>query len=313
MEPERSGQLALRSKMPPASARANSALFILLILCFLSALGCSDSSLPIRFAGHVARVVMERPRLLFARAIGSRRLEGAIEQVRSDGGRLPLIRIGRQTPSARTCFEGLQPHQLLLACFILIFLSRTVLAPPRLLAGATNRRARIALVRKNARAFRECHSTFEASPFRQPGGRGFFFATSASGGFQTETLPTWRAGASCKRLRPAERCRGPRLATTCWAAGHDQLANATLAAGLTDNDWAKINPLRHLHESGGSKALSKAFDELEADPINFVHIMSAFFPDMARERIKDGLAEVGMTEDDVRELIQKLAGSDKRH
>jgi hypothetical protein len=99
----------------------------------------------------------------------------------------------------------------------------------------------------------------------------------------------------------------------CWAAGHDQLANATLAAGLTDNDWAKINPLRHLHESGGSKALSKAFDELEADPINFVHIMSAFFPDMARERIKDGLAEVGMTEDDVRELIQKLAGSDKRH
>jgi hypothetical protein len=121
----------LRSKMPPASARANSALFILLILCFLSALGCSDSSLPIRFAGHVARVVMERPRLLFARAIGSRRLEGAIEQVRSDGGRLPLTQIGRQTPSARTCFEGLQPHQLLLACFILIFLSRTVLAPPR--------------------------------------------------------------------------------------------------------------------------------------------------------------------------------------
>jgi hypothetical protein len=125
------------------------------------------------------------------------------------------------------------------------------------LAGATNRRARIALVRKNARAFRECHSTFEASPFRQPEGRGFFFATSASGGFQTETLPTWRAGASCKRLRPAERCRGPRLATTCWAAGHDQLANATLAAGLTDNDWAKINPLRHLHESGGLQGAIK--------------------------------------------------------
>jgi hypothetical protein len=41
--------------------------------------------------------------------------------------------------------------------------------------------------------------------------------------------------------------------------------------------------------------------------------MSAFFPDMVRETIKDGLAEVGMTEDDVRELIQKLEGSDKRH
>ena len=41
--------------------------------------------------------------------------------------------------------------------------------------------------------------------------------------------------------------------------------------------------------------------------------MSAFFPDMVRETIKDGLAEVGMTADDVRELIQKLEGSDKRH
>src|SRR6266446_1026684 len=42
---------------------------------------------------------------------------------------------------------------------------------------------------------------------------GAVSATSASGGFQTETLPTWRAGASCKRLRPAERCRG---AGTCY-------------------------------------------------------------------------------------------------
>jgi hypothetical protein len=38
------------------------------------------------------------------------------------------------------------------------------------------------------------------------------------------------------------------------------------SSGLTDDDWAKINRLRHLHESGGSKAL--AFDELaKADPI----------------------------------------------
>src|SRR5215831_21110765 len=71
------------------------------------------------------------------------------------------------------------------------------------------------------------------------------------------------------------------------------------SSGLTDDDWAKINRLRHLHESGGSKALSKALDELaEADPIIFAHIMSAFFPDMVRETIKDGLAEVGITEDD---------------
>jgi hypothetical protein len=44
------------------------------------------------------------------------------------------------------------------------------------LSGRWNQsaRRRIALMRKNARAFRECHSTFEASPFRQPEGRGFF-------------------------------------------------------------------------------------------------------------------------------------------
>jgi hypothetical protein len=34
---------------------------------------------------------------------------------------------------------------------------------------------------------------------------------------------------------------------------------------------------------------------------------------MVRETTKDGLAELGITEDDVRELIQKLEGSDKRH
>jgi hypothetical protein len=38
-------------------------------------------------------------------AVGSRRVEGAVEHVRSNGGRLPLTQIGRQPPSARTCFE----------------------------------------------------------------------------------------------------------------------------------------------------------------------------------------------------------------
>ena len=41
--------------------------------------------------------------------------------------------------------------------------------------------------------------------------------------------------------------------------------------------------------------------------------MPGIFPDLVRERIKDDLAENGMTEDDVRELIQKLEGSNKRH
>jgi hypothetical protein len=71
MEPERSGQLALRSKMPPASARANSALFILLIVTtlFPVSVGLFGLIFADRFAGHVARVVMELPRLLFARLL----------------------------------------------------------------------------------------------------------------------------------------------------------------------------------------------------------------------------------------------------
>src|SRR5260370_17467396 len=43
--------------------------------------------------------------------IGSRRVEGAVEHVRSDGGRLPLTQIGRQATPSRPCFKGLQPHQ----------------------------------------------------------------------------------------------------------------------------------------------------------------------------------------------------------
>jgi len=31
------------------------------------------------------------------------------------------------------------------------------------------------------------------------------------------------------------------------------------SSGLTDDDWAKINRLRHLHEERGFKALSKAW------------------------------------------------------
>jgi hypothetical protein len=104
------------------------------------------------------------------------------------------------------------------------------------------------------------------------------------------------------------------MSTRPTAARNDEPLEVVDSSGLTDDDWAKINRLRDLYESGGPKALSKAFRELaEADPIKYVHIMGAFFPNMIRGTIKDHLAEIGMTEDDLRELIQKLEGSDKRH
>src|SRR5207253_8932404 len=46
-------------------------------------------------------------------AVWSGGFKGAIENVRSDGARLPLTQIGRQAAPARTCFESLESHQSL--------------------------------------------------------------------------------------------------------------------------------------------------------------------------------------------------------
>ena len=75
---------------------------------------------------------------------------------------------------------------------------------------------------------------------------------------------------------------------------------------LTDADWVEINKLRNAYESGGQKALSKAMKELENDPIRWVRVMGAFLPELIREQIKDAMADWGMTEDHLRELIRKL-------
>ncbi|QIG91983.1 hypothetical protein [Bradyrhizobium sp. 6(2017)] len=76
---------------------------------------------------------------------------------------------------------------------------------------------------------------------------------------------------------------------------------------LTDADWAEINKLKHLAQTGGQKAISEAIKELsDRDPIRYVSVMAAFFPDMIRESIRDAMAEAGMDEDDLRELTRKL-------
>jgi len=82
-----------------------------------------------------------------------------------------------------------------------------------------------------------------------------------------------------------------------------EIANSS---GLTDADWAEINKLRQTYDRGGPAALSKAMEELGQDPIRYVHIMGAIFPDLVREVIKDEMSEVGMTEEDLRELVRKL-------
>jgi len=88
---------------------------------------------------------------------------------------------------------------------------------------------------------------------------------------------------------------------------------------LTDADWAKINQIKKAYETGGTKGLSRAMDELVAgDPIVAVHVLGAFFPDMVRESIRDHMAKMGITATDLRELLEKTeaaskGGSTSRH
>src|SRR5215831_4209182 len=72
---------------------------------------------------------------------------------------------------------------------------------------------------------------------------------------------------------------------------------------LTDADWAVINR-RRIHEVEGQKAVRKALRALE--PESYLRVVAAFFPDKVREAIKDEMAENGITEQDLREMAEKL-------
>lgn len=74
-------------------------------------------------------------------------------------------------------------------------------------------------------------------------------------------------------------------------------------SGLTDADWAEINKLQEAQKTG---SLKQAMDELSKDPIRCVRVMGAFFPDMVREAIKDHMADIGVTAEDLHAAIRKL-------
>ncbi|NOJ41379.1 hypothetical protein [Bradyrhizobium australiense] len=69
---------------------------------------------------------------------------------------------------------------------------------------------------------------------------------------------------------------------------------------LTDADWAQINELQRSYQSGGAKALNGAMKKLAKDhPLKFATVWHAFFPDMFREALKDSIAEIGLTAEDI--------------
>jgi hypothetical protein len=79
-------------------------------------------------------------------------------------------------------------------------------------------------------------------------------------------------------------------------------------SGLTDADWREINKLADAFDAVEKGALSKALEELAKDPVRYVRIIGAIYPDMMRDAIRDNMAEQGVTEDDLRELIRTLEG-----
>jgi hypothetical protein len=77
------------------------------------------------------------------------------------------------------------------------------------------------------------------------------------------------------------------------------------SSSLTDLDWTTINSLQRTYEHGGAIALSAALKKLAADPIRYVRVVGAFFPEMIREMIRDMLAAKGITREDLEEIIQE--------
>ncbi|MCF2523899.1 hypothetical protein [Bradyrhizobium sp. G127] len=77
-------------------------------------------------------------------------------------------------------------------------------------------------------------------------------------------------------------------------------------SGLEDADYAALNKLRRAYEEGGEKGLSLAFEALSKDPLRYIRVVGAMFPDMTREAIKDELAAKGIDEEDLAEMKRKV-------
>jgi hypothetical protein len=80
-------------------------------------------------------------------------------------------------------------------------------------------------------------------------------------------------------------------------------------SGLTGADWVEINKLKAAFASGGERALDEAMGELAKDPIRYCAVLGAFFPDMTRHAIDSAMADPGVVEENVRELIRKHENS----
>jgi hypothetical protein len=83
-------------------------------------------------------------------------------------------------------------------------------------------------------------------------------------------------------------------------------------SSLTDADWVEINKLNHAYKADGDKGLQQALEQLlQHDPVRAARIFGAFYPQ--GRGLADQLAEHGLSAEDFREMIQKLARSPTKH
>src|SRR5438045_1313242 len=73
--------------------------------------------------------------------------------------------------------------------------------------------------------------------------------------------------------------------------------------GMTDADWAELNKLKAAYESGEAKRCRRPW--LGADPVRYVRVVGALFPEVVSERLRDLLAERGITEEDLRQMLRE--------
>jgi hypothetical protein len=82
---------------------------------------------------------------------------------------------------------------------------------------------------------------------------------------------------------------------------------------LTASDWAEVNKLKQAWHEGGTKELKRAMSLLkQGDPMRTIRIYGAFFPREVADVIKDHLADVGVTEEDVRVKMQEFENAERR-
>ena len=83
---------------------------------------------------------------------------------------------------------------------------------------------------------------------------------------------------------------------------------------LRDTDWIEVNNLRREYDRGGSSALRAAWKDLVSrDTPRAGRIFGAYFPRKWRETLLDTLADVGLTVEELEEMLREFEGDGTKH